>query len=85
VNFKTVWGDLNTSNRIFNRLEFGSYRLKRLNGESYTEIGTGFDNLFKYFRIDLVWRFDPHFIAPFGTAPNTPQKFGVFGSFRLQF
>jgi len=86
INVKTVWGDLNTANRIFNRLEFGNYRLKRLRGENYTEIGTGIDNLFKFFRIDLVWRLDPQFTVPAGsTLPNNPQKFGVFGSFRLQF
>ncbi|MFX8393344.1 hypothetical protein ABTL67_19775, partial [Acinetobacter baumannii] len=29
-NVKTVWGDLNMANRVFNRLEFSGYRLKRL-------------------------------------------------------
>jgi len=85
VNVKTVWGDLNIANRTFNKLEFGSYRLKRLRGDNYTEIGTGIDNIFKYFRLDLVWRIDPKFTPPPGTIPNNPQKFGIFGSFRLQF
>lgn len=85
VNIKTVWGDLNMANRTFNKLEFGSYRLKRLRGDNYTELGTGIDNIFKYFRLDLVWRLDPNFTPPPGTIPNNPQKFGIFGSFRLQF
>jgi hypothetical protein len=86
VNVKTVVGDLNMANRIFNRLEFAGYRLKRLRGSNYTEIGTGIDNLFKFFRIDLVWRFDPQFTVPAGSlVPNNPQHFGIFGSFHLQF
>ena len=86
INIKTVRGDLNMANRIFNRLEFADYRLKSLRGANYTEIGTGIDNLFKFFRIDLVWRFDPSFVVPLtSTVPNNPQKFAVFGSFRLQF
>ena len=86
INIKTVRGDLNSANRIFNRLEFADYRLKRLRGENYTEIGTGIDNLFKFFRIDLVWRLAPTFVAPpTSTVPNNPQNFAVFGSFRLQF
>lgn len=85
-NVKTVWGDLNMANRVFNRLEFSGYRLKRLKEEFYTEVGTGIDNIFKYFRIDLVWRFAPTFITPpNSTVPNTDQHFGIFGSFRLQF
>ncbi len=86
VNLKTVVGDLNMANRVFNKLEFSDYRLKRLRGDNYTEIGTGIDNLFRFFRIDLVWRFDPSFVVPpTSTVPNNPQKFAVFGSFRLQF
>ena len=85
-NVKTVWGDLNSSNRAFNRLEFSNYRLKVLRGKSYTEIGTGIDNIFKFFRIDLVWRMDPHFNIPASsTLANDVKYFGVFGSFRLKF
>ncbi len=85
-NVKTVWGDLSAANRLFNKLEFGSYRLKRLKGQNYTEIGTGIDNICKFFRIDLVWRMAPSFIVPpASTVPNNPQNFSVFGSFHLQF
>ena len=85
-NVKTVWGDLSKADRVFNKLEFGTYRLKRLRGHNYTEIGTGIDNIFKFFRIDLVWRFAPSFVIPLtSTVPNKQQNFGIFGSFRLQF
>jgi hypothetical protein len=86
-NIKTVWGDLSAQNRKFNMLEFGSYRLKCLRGSNYTELGTGFDNIFKFFRVDLVWRFAPQLPAlPPGVINNsTMHSFGVFGSFKLQF
>jgi len=86
INIKTVWGDLNSQDRAFNRLEFTNYRLKSLREHTYTEIGTGFDNLFKFFRVDLVWRFAPSFTVPVNsTVPNNTQNFAVFGSFHLQF
>ncbi|HEX3025049.1 MAG TPA: DUF5686 family protein, partial [Chitinophagaceae bacterium] len=86
INLKTVWGDLNAADKIFNKLEFTNYRLKSLNNKNYTEIGTGIDNIFKYFRIDLVWRFAPPFTAPRNSrVPYNPQNFGIFGSFHLQF
>jgi hypothetical protein len=82
-NVKTVWGDLASSNRLFNHIEFGSYHLRALKGNTYTEVGTGLENICKFFRIDLVWRFSPPNTI---VSPNMPQqKFGVFGSFRLQF
>ncbi len=85
-NVKTVWGDLSDDNRKFNRLEFSNYRLKILRAQRYTELGTGVDNIFKFFRIDLVWRFNPTFNVPANsTLLNNPQQFGVFGSFKLQF
>jgi len=89
-NLKTVWGDLSGNNRAFNRLEFGNYRLKTLHGKSYTELGTGVDNIFNCFRVDLVWRFAPPPIGrgiplPPNFISNTSKNFGIFGSFRLQF
>ncbi len=85
-NIKSVWGDLSEANRKFNRIEFGEYRLKCLRGSHYTEVGTGFDNIFKFFRVDMVWRFSPQVPTPPGVINNTTMHdFGVFGSFRLQF
>jgi hypothetical protein len=76
-NVKTVWGDLNPGNRKLNTMELGNYHLHSLGGRPYTELGTGLDNLFKYFRVDMVWRFSP--------SPNYGASFGVFGSAHLQF
>lgn len=86
-NIKSVWGDLTDNNRKFNRIEFGDYRMKCLRGEHYTELGTGFDNIFKFFRLDMVWRFSPTLVRPNGAVINntTKNNFGVFGSFRVQF
>ncbi|MEC5142412.1 Carboxypeptidase-like protein [Chitinophaga sp. 180180018-2] len=79
-NVKTVTGNLSYKNRVFNNMEFGSYGMRSLRGNVYTEVGTGFDNIFKYFRIDAVWRIYPK-KTPMGHTGN----FGLFGSFRLQF
>ncbi len=85
-NVKGVWGNMNNSNKIFNRTELGSYQLRSLREHAYIELGTGFDNIFKFFRIDFVWRKAPP-LSP-NQAQNTmqpAQNFGVFGSFRIQF
>jgi hypothetical protein len=81
-NIKTVNGDVSLSNRLFNGSEYNYYYLKRLKGKFYTEIGTGIDNIWKFFRIDLVWRLAP---TPVRQPPVEPQNFAVFGSFKLQF
>jgi hypothetical protein len=56
------------------------YKFESLDGKTYLEIGTGVDNIFKVFRFDFVWRLLPQ---PLPEASS--QRFGVFGSFRLQF
>ena len=89
-NIKAVWGELSTNSRILNRIEyFSDYRLRSLRGGWYTEIGTGFENIFKILRIDLVWRSAPLRNIPPGINPNlyksAIQDFGIFGSVRIQF
>lgn len=79
-NVKTVWGNLSGDNRQFNRFGYGAYQMRSLNNNTYTEIGTGFDNIAKFFRIDLVWRFSPKTITD-----SQKQDFGIFASFKLQF
>lgn len=79
-NVKSVIGDLSYKNRVYNHMEFGSYGMRSLKGNVYTEIGTGFDNIFRFFRVDAVWR-----IYPQQTALSYNNSFGLFGSFRLQF
>ncbi len=85
-NFKTVWGNLNVDSRALNRTDFGTYRLRTLRGNFYTEIGTGFDNIARFFRVDFVWRINPLFshTNPILAIQNK-NNFGVFGSFRVQF
>lgn len=79
-NVKTVWGNLSADNRQFNQFGYGAYQMRSLNNNTYTEIGTGFDNIAKFFRIDLVWRLSPKTIAT-----SQKQDFGIFASFKLQF
>lgn len=83
---KGVWGMMNSSNRIFNRIELGPYQLRTLREQFYLEYGTGFDNIFRFFRIDFVWRQAPPYPAGYSPSRMQPvQNFGVFGSLRLQF
>lgn len=89
-NFKTVWGNLSETNRSINiRDYFYEYRFRSLRGGFYSEIGTGFENIFKLFRIDLVWRNAPLRNIPPGLNPmlfkSNTNDFGIFGSVRLQF
>ncbi|MBN9297177.1 MAG: carboxypeptidase-like regulatory domain-containing protein [Filimonas sp.] len=80
-NIKTVWGNMSRQNRLFNMIEYGTYHMRSLQDNAYTEIGTGFDNIFSFFRIDAVWRISP----PSAIPSQQTHNFGVFGSFRLQF
>lgn len=85
-NVKAVWGDMNNANRIFNRTELGAYQLRSLRARTYLEYGTGFDNIFKFFRVDFVWRHAPPYLPNYAATKMQPaQNFGVFGSFRIQF
>ncbi len=82
-NFKTVWGNLDLESRLLNRTDFGEYRLRALNDNFYTEIGTGLDNIARFFRIDLVWRINPN--QRINPAYQNYNNFGILGSFRIQF
>ena len=85
-NFKAVSGSMTSSNRLYNRTDFGEYQLRTLRGKTYMEIGTGLDNLFKFFRIDFVWRIAPTFSTPISPTLIQPiQNFGVFFSMKIQF
>jgi len=76
-NVKALWGSLNNDNAAINNK---TNTFKTLNGKSYIELGTGIDNILKVLRLDFVWRLSP---AP--SFAGTRSKFGVFGSFQLQF
>lgn len=75
---KGITGDLTTANQQLNFV--GNYPFKSLNGKMYYELGTGVDNIFKFFRVDLVWRVAAQ---PINNQPV--NKFGIFGSFRVSF
>ncbi len=81
---KTLWGSLSNANETVNSYVSGPYPkvhgFKKLNGKTYIEVGTGIDNIFKVFRLDFIWR-----LAPSPSYAGTGSKFGVFGSFQIQF
>jgi hypothetical protein len=77
---KGLWGKLSDENKALNMPAGSDYTFQSLDGKTYLEIGTGVDNIFKVLRFDFVWRVLPQPLPDAGT-----QRFGVFGSFRLQF
>jgi len=84
-NVKAVWGDLSRADKQLNLQDFPNYRLRSLRGNGYVEAGTGIDNIFRYFRVDLVWRFAPPQKIAVVNNRNSINNFGVFGSFHFQF
>jgi hypothetical protein len=79
-NIKTLWGSLSPENALLNN---SSINFKTLNSNPYMEVGTGIDNIFKVFRIDLVWRLLSG--SSYNQKITTNPGFGVFGSFQFQF
>lgn len=77
-NAKMLWGSLSAENKALN-LQNGM-PFTSLDGKTYMEVGTGVDNIFRFFRIDLVWRMTP---KPFPVEKY--KRFGVFASFRFTF
>jgi hypothetical protein len=77
---KALWGSLSDKNRDYNMPANSDYKFASLDGNTYLEVGTGVDNIFKVFRIDFIWR-----ILPQPLPPEKVKRFGIFGSFRLAF
>ncbi|MBS1948284.1 MAG: carboxypeptidase-like regulatory domain-containing protein [Bacteroidetes bacterium] len=75
---KALWGSLSNANKLYNTSP--DYTFQTLNGKTYLELGTGVDNIFKFLRLDLVWR-----LAPTPEPPGSASGFGIFGSFRIDF
>jgi len=73
---KAVVGDLSEENKQLNFL--GNHPFNSLNAKPYCEIGTGIENIARFFRVDFVWRLKNDALK---TA--TPSSFGIFGSFRV--
>lgn len=91
---KVLWGNLSDANKKLNytdqyydaaTMKFdaatgnGWFPFQTLGDKTYMELGTGVDNIFKVLRIDLIWRVLPN------DAVAAQKRFGVFGSFRIQF
>lgn len=75
---KALWGSLSDANRQLNFKE--GHNFQSLNGKTYLEIGTGIDNILRFFRIDFIWR-----VLPKSDIKKTTEKFGIFGSLRFNF
>ncbi len=73
-------GSLSDANTAYNTPPGEAFPFQSLNGKTYIEVGTGVDNIFKFFRVDFIWR-----LAPTPLPPERSKKFGVFGSFRVSF
>ena len=54
---KGLWGSLSDANTAYNTTP--GYTFSSLNGKTYMEVGTGVDNILKFFRLDFVWRVLP--------------------------
>ncbi len=81
---KALWGSLSKENEAINTYTIYPYPkvygFKTLNDKTYIEVGTGIDNIFKVFRLDFVWR-----LSPSPAYAGSGSKFGIFGSFQIQF
>ena len=77
---KTLWGSLSEKNAQYNMPPGSAYPFESLNGKTYLEAGTGVDNIFRFFRVDFVWR-----LSPTPLPADRVKRFGIFGSFRLAF
>ena len=76
-NLKSVVGELSQENMQLNFV--GNHPFNSLQAQPYCEVGTGIDNIAKFFRVDFVWRLTNNQLI----TTNNPSTFGVFGSFRV--
>lgn len=77
-NVKYLAGSLSEKNQQLNFVT--GHPFSKLDSGPYIEAGTGVENIFRFIRLDLIWRLSP---KPFPKEGN--QKFGVFGSFKINF
>ena len=75
-NAKAVIGQLSNENKEYNFI--GNHPFNSLASKPYYEIGTGIENIARFFRVDFVWRVKDEQVK---TA--TASSFGIFGSFRV--
>jgi hypothetical protein len=77
-NAKLLIGSLSRANKTLNFVN--EHPFTDLGGKPYIELGTGIDNILKFFRIDFVWR-----VSPQPLPQESYKRFGVFGSFKVGF
>lgn len=76
-NIKPMIGSLSPENQQENLGK--GYPFQILNQGPYVEFGTGFENLFRLFRLDLVWQWSEE------DFPGENNRFAIMGSLRVDF
>jgi hypothetical protein len=77
-NARLLWGSLSQPNKDLNIKNFPAFAT--LDNKTFMEMGTGVDNIFRFFRIDFTWR-----VLPRPLPKELYKRFGIFGSFRFTF
>lgn len=73
---KGVIADLSSANQQMNFVSNSPFQ--SLNGKMYLEVGTGVDNILKFFSVNFIWRVLPRPI------PDIPaERFGIFFGFKF--
>jgi hypothetical protein len=73
---KAVVGELSAENKQLNFI--GNHPFNSFQSKPYYELGTGIENIARFFRVDFVWRLKNDQLVT-----STPSSFGIFGSFRV--
>jgi hypothetical protein len=73
---KGIVGGLSDENYKLNFVSSNSFQT--LNNKMYLEIGTGVDNIFKFFAVDFIWR-----VLPTPLPEVRSQRFGIFFGFSI--
>jgi hypothetical protein len=77
-NAKLLMGSLSNANKTLNYVDGHPFAV--VSGKPYIELGTGIDNILKFFRVDFVWR-----VSPQPLPQEAYKRFGIFGSFNVSF
>jgi len=73
---KGVIGNLSEANKQLNFVPNSPFQ--SLNNKMYLELGTGIDNILKFFSVDFIWR-----VLPQPLPEVKSERFGVFFGFRI--
>ena len=74
VQFKGTYGTTSADNKLYNELPTGAYYITK----PYMEAGVGIENIFRFLRVDGVWRLS------YNDHPNV-KKFGLLFSMNFDF